>query len=111
MTKEQFFPEIFADVRRKWHLVRWLAKDFRPKLISAVGEEQPADAATHTMSDNHHRFHFGKALFNSVEFFTQDRRGIGIWIPARVTIKPELVVFPADPVAAQLVDHRSPGRL
>ena len=111
MPKEQFLPEILAGVRRERHLIRRASEDFHPKLIAAVGEQQPADAAAHAVADHDHRFHLGKALFHAIEFLAQDRGEVRIRVAARITVEPELVVLPDHRIAAQRVDHRRPGRL
>src|SRR6476660_227522 len=100
MTKEQFLSKILADVRRKRHLVRRSPKNFHPKLIAAIGQEQPTDAAAHAVSDDDHRLHSREAFLHRVELLAKNRRGIGIGIAARVTIKPELVMLPDNRITA-----------
>src|SRR4029077_19048394 len=111
MAKEQLLPKILADARRKVNVVRRLAKNFHPKLIAAVGQQQPANGAAHAMADDDDGFHAWEPLFHSVEFLPQDGRGIGIGIATWIAVEPELVVLADDRIAAQLVNHRSPRRL
>src|SRR4029453_19486926 len=98
--KKQVLRKSLGAVRRKRHVVRRSPKNFHPKLIAAVSEEEPADAAAHAVSDDYHRPELWEALFHRVEFLPQDRCGIGIGIAARVTIKPELVMLPDNRIAA-----------
>src|SRR5213075_1957446 len=106
-----FLAKILARFRRERHLVRRPAENFHPKLIAAVGQKQPADAAAHAVSDNYHGFGLGKLLLHLIELLAQDCSRIRKWITTRVTVEPELVMLSDDRVAPQRVNHRSPGRL
>jgi hypothetical protein len=68
MLKEKFLPKIFPHARRQRHLIRRATEDVHPKFAPAVGQQQPADAASHAVADYNHRFHFRKPLFHAIEF-------------------------------------------
>src|SRR5262249_41214338 len=93
------------------YLIRRPAEDFHPKLITAVRKEQPTDAATHTVTDHHHRFKMRKLLFHFIEFVAQDRCRIWEGISAWITVEPELIMLSDNRIALQSVYHRRPGGL
>jgi hypothetical protein len=76
-----------------------------PNFIARVGEEQPGDAAAHTVSDDNHPFAQWKLSLSGIELLAEDCRGIRIWVTARVAVKPELVMTPDALVTTQVVDQ------
>src|SRR5439155_25240033 len=86
VSKEQFLAKILARFRRERHFVRRSAENLHPKLIAAVSQKQPADAAAHAVSGNHHGFEFGKLLFHLIDLLAQDCSRIRKWITSRVAV-------------------------
>jgi hypothetical protein len=76
-----------------------------PNFIARVGDEQPGDAAAHTVADDNHPFAQWKLSLSGIELLAEDCRGVRIWVTARVAVKPELVMTPDALVTTQVVDQ------
>jgi len=75
-----------------------------PNFIARVGDEQPGDAAAHTVADDN-PFAQWKLSLSGIELLTEDCCGVRIWVTARVAVKPELVMTPDALVTTQVVDQ------
>src|SRR5690606_7355755 len=90
--------------RGKLHLTRRLACKGEPDLlIGRIGDEQPANAASHAVPDDDHLLPQWEPLSNSGELAPEDRGGIGIRIATGITVEPELVVVSDSIVPPQRV--------
>ena len=68
-----FYEELFA-FRLEVDVFHRLAEKLHPEFLIGVGQQKPADAASHAVANNNHRFVKGKLLLDRVEFAPQDHR-------------------------------------
>jgi hypothetical protein len=74
--------EEFSAFRRKRYLLGRFVEKLHPEFVVRIGDEQPADAASHAVADHDHRLAQRETLLDSVQFMAQNRSGIGIRVTA-----------------------------
>ena len=111
MLENEGIGHDLAGLLREAHFSWWLIVSSIPEVHAAIRHQDPADHASHAVSQHDHVLMIRVAGADLVQLLAQFRCTQRIRITRGIAEEPDLVILPDHRISAKALDHGGPGGL